>query len=135
MCCLLTWNDSQQVVPAAFDAASMSVNELSEADTELFLHCARPVDMAADAVQLGAVVVLAAKLCEPLWAPSQDGGGYSHSLHICDCGGAAVQAHIGWEGWLESGLALLALERFNQSCLLACQSSATPSAQGRHLFL
>ena len=76
--------------------------------------------MPTDAVQLGAMIVLAAKRGEPLRASTQDGGGHSHRLYVGDSGWAAIQTHISWEGRLESGLALFALQGLNQSCLFTC---------------
>lgn len=45
----------------------------------------------------------------------------SHAQHIpLTSGGAAVEAHVGGEGWLQARLALLALQALNQRRLLAC---------------
>ncbi len=101
----------------------MPLNQLLQTDAQLLLFCAGSVDMPTDAVQLGAVVVLASKRGEPLRASTQDCGGHSHSLYVGDSGWAAIQTHISWEGRLQSGLALLALQGLNQSCLFTCTAT------------
>lgn len=98
----------------------MPVNQFTQADAELLLNCAWPVDMSADAVKLGAMVVLAAKLRKPLWPSAQDGGCNSHCFYIGDCRGAAVQANIGREGRLESRFPLFAFQRLYQCSLFTC---------------
>ena len=65
-----------------------------------------PVDVAADAEQLGAGVVLAPKARKPLGAAPQDGGRHRHGLHVGHRGGAAVQAHARRERRLQARLAL-----------------------------
>ena len=120
---VLTWDDCQQVIPAAAYATSMLLNQLPHRDAKLLLHSHRVVDMPADAEQLGAGIVLAAEAREPLRAPPQDGGCDCYRLDICDSGGAAPQADICREGGLEPGLSLLAFEALDQGCLLACKQT------------
>lgn len=116
-----TRNDGQKVVPTATNSASMLLDELPHGDAQLLLYSYRVVDVAADAEQLGAVVVLAAEAGEPLRAPPQDCGGNSYCFDVCHGGGASPEAHIGWERRLETGLAGLAFQTLNQGCLLACK--------------
>ena len=47
-------------------------------------------------------------------------------------GGAAVEAHVGWEGRLQPRLALLALQRLDQRSLLACRAGRGRGA--KHAF-
>lgn len=47
-----TWDDGEQVVPAAPHAPGMALNQLSERDGQLLLHRTWLVHMTADAVQL-----------------------------------------------------------------------------------
>lgn len=76
--------------------------------------------MPTNAKQLGATVVFAPKRRKPFWTPTKDGGAHRHSLHVGDGAGATIQAHIGRKGGFEAGLALLALERFNERGFLTC---------------
>lgn len=69
----------------------MAFNELFQWDAHCLLHGARPVDVAADAVELGAAIVGPAKAGEPIRAPAEDGGGAGQGLHIVDGGGAACR--------------------------------------------
>ncbi len=104
-----TWNDSQEVIPATTHAASVLLNQLPHGDAQLLLYGHWVVHMSADAEQLGAIVVLTTEAGEPLWASAKDGGGHCNRLDICDSGGAAPEANVGGEGWLQPGLPLLAL--------------------------
>ena len=49
-----TWDDGEQVVPAAAHAAGVALNELLQRDGQLLLHRARRVHVPADAEQLRA---------------------------------------------------------------------------------
>lgn len=115
-----TWDHSKKIVPAAPHTASMLLDQLTHGDAQLLLDCHRVVHMPADAEELGAVVVLAAKARKPLRASPQDGWSDSHCFDISHGGRTAPEADIGWEGWLEPWLPLLALQALDQCCLLAC---------------
>lgn len=92
----------------------MPLNQLLEWDAHLLLHSAGPVDVTADAEQLGAAVVLAAKAGKPLRSSAQDGWTDCHSLYISDSGGTTIQTNTCREGGLEAGLALQQKKRQQQ---------------------
>jgi hypothetical protein len=58
------------------------------------------VDVAADAKQLGASVVLTSKCTEPAASSPQDSRCYCYCLYICDSCWAAEDANVCWEGRL-----------------------------------
>ena len=102
-----TRNDGQKVVPTATNSASMLLDELPHGDAQLLLYSYRVVDVAADAEQLGAVVVLAAEAGEPLRAPPQDCGGNSYCFDVCHGGGASQRPTLAGKGGLRRGLPAL----------------------------
>ena len=55
---------------------------------------------------------------------AEDGGGHGHSLYVGHCGRATEEANVGGERGFETGLALAALERLNQSSLLTADVGA-----------
>ena len=91
---------------------------------ELLLDVAGLVDVARDAEQLGAGVVLAAEAGEPGAAAAQDGAGDRDRLDVVHRRRAAVEAHIGRERRLQPRHALLALEALEQRRLLAADIGA-----------
>ena len=62
----------------------MALNQLLEADTQLLLYCAWPVNMPTDAIELGPMVVLAPKLREPLRPSAKNGGSDCHRFYVGD---------------------------------------------------
>ena len=64
-------------------------------------------------------------VARPRSAPAADGRGHRDGLHIGHRGGAAEEADVGWEWRLEPGLALLALNAFDQRRLLAANVRAS----------
>ena len=111
-------DDAQEVVPAAADAAAVLLDEVLERDGHLLLDDDRVVDVARDGEELGAGVVLAAETSEPGAATAEDGRGHGDGLDVGDRGGAPVEAHVCRERGLQTGLALLALERLDHGSLL-----------------
>ena len=49
---------------------------------------------------------------------AEDGGGHGHGLYVGDRGRATEETNVGRERGFETGLALAALERLDQSSLL-----------------
>lgn len=96
----------------------MPLDQFLQRYAHRLLHCAGPVDVPADAVQLCTAVVGSPKAGKPVWASPQDGGHDCYRLHVVDGGGAAVQAHIGWVGGLDSRLALV--QRPTDSSRVGC---------------
>jgi len=63
-------------------------------------------------------VLITAEALEPTGSSTHDSWAHGHSLDICHCGGAPVQASISWEGRLQSGATGFSLERFDETSLL-----------------
>jgi hypothetical protein len=122
-----SWHDTEQIVPASPHAATVLLDKLLERDAHLLLDDARVVHVTRDAKQLGTLVPFPSERRKPAGSTSTDGGSDSHSLHVGDRGRATEKADVGGERRLETGFALLALERLDERCLLAadvCSSSA-----------
>ena len=125
-------DDGQQIVPAAAHTAAVLLDELLERDGHLLLHRAGIVDVAADAEELGAAVVLATEASEPASTAAQDGGRHRNRLDVGHSGGAAVQADVRRERRLETRLTRLALQTLNQTSLLAADVGAVAA---RHIHV
>src|SRR5581483_6273210 len=117
-------DDGLEIVPAAANAAAMPLDQLAERDTHRLLDIAGALDMARDAKQLRAMVVLRADAGEPGRAAAQDVGRDRDRFDIVDRGRAAIEADIGREWRLQARLTLLALEAFEQRSLLATDIGA-----------
>ena len=113
-----TWNDGFEVVPAAANTAAVFIDEFAKRNGHFLLDCAGVVDVAGNAEELCAGVALPAEGVEPVCAATEDGGGNGDGLDVGDCGGAAEETDGGGEGGLETRLAGLALEGFDQGCFL-----------------
>ncbi len=123
-----TWNNGEEVVPAATNTTTVTLDQFFEGDGHLFLHGARVVDVAGDAEELGAGIVLAAKGGEPRSTTAKNGGGHSDGLDVGDGGGAAVETNVGRERRLQTGLAGLAFQGLDQAGLLTANVSAATAA-------
>src|SRR5690606_22608223 len=84
------------------------------------------IDVSRDAKELGARVVLAAKPREPRRAAPQDFRDDGDGFDVVDGGGATVKAHTGREWGLQTRLALLAFEGFEQRGFLAADIGPCP---------
>ena len=118
-------NDRQQIVPAAADAAAVLLDQLAERDAHGVFHDAGRVDVAGDAVKLGADIVGAADAGEPAGAATQDVRRHRDRLDVVHGGRAAIQADIGRERRLQARLALLAFQAFEQRGFLAADIGAS----------
>ena len=117
-------DDRQQVIPPAPHATAVLLDQFLERDGHLLLHGARFVDVSGDAEKFGAGVVFAAEGREPVGAAAENGGRDGDRFDVRNGRRAAVQADAGGERGLQSGLALLPLERFDQRGFLAADVSA-----------
>ena len=117
-------NDREQIVPAAAHAAGMAIDQFAQRNAHGLFDIARPLDMAGNAIELGAGVVLPADAGEPGRAAPHDVGHLGDGLDIVDGGRAAVEAHIGRERRLQPRLALLAFEAFQERGFLAADIGA-----------
>ena len=113
------WDDGQQIVPAATNAATMTLDELAQWDAHGLFDRAGSHDMARDGKQLGARVLGSTKGRKPRAAPTTDGWGHGHGLHIGHRGGTAKETDVRWKGRLKPWLACFALDAFNQGRLFA----------------
>mmetsp|Transcript_35491 Transcript_35491/g.114080 ORF Transcript_35491/g.114080 Transcript_35491/m.114080 type:complete len:280 (+) Transcript_35491:273-1112(+) len=103
------WDDAQQVVPPSNHVLAVLLQQLLERDGHLLLDRAGVVDVARDAKQLCARVVLPPEGREPVGAAPHDRRRHRDRLHVSNRGRAAVEAGVCREGRLEAGLARLAL--------------------------
>eukprot|EP00354_Favella_ehrenbergii_P010829 CAMPEP_0170466100 /NCGR_PEP_ID=MMETSP0123-20130129/10192_1 /TAXON_ID=182087 /ORGANISM="Favella ehrenbergii, Strain Fehren 1" /LENGTH=420 /DNA_ID=CAMNT_0010732155 /DNA_START=1151 /DNA_END=2414 /DNA_ORIENTATION=- len=118
-------DDGLQVVPAANDATGVALDQLSERDAHLFFNSDRVVDVATDAEEFGARILVATKAAEPVGSAAHDRRAHGDRLHVRDRGRAAVQASVGWEGRLQSGATGLALERLDEGRFLTADVRAS----------
>ena len=114
----------EQIVPAAAHAAGVLLDQFAQRNAHLLFDSARPLDVAGNAIELGAGIVRPADAGEPGRAAPHDVGHLRDGLDIVDGGRAAVEAHIGRERRLEPRHALLAFEAFEQRRLLAADIGA-----------
>src|SRR5215217_1455039 len=119
-----TRNDGEEIVPAAADAAAMLFNDVLERFAQGFLEGRRLVHMARDHEQLGADIVRTADGIEPGAGATEDFGDDGDRLDVVHGGRVAIDAHAGRERRLETGLALLAFERFHQGGFFAADVGA-----------
>ena len=117
-------NDGEQIVPAAAHAAGMPLDQLAQRNAHRLFDIAGPLDVAGDAIKLGAGIVRPADAGEPGGAAAHDVGHLRDGLDIVDRGRAAVEPHIGRERRLEPRHSLLAFEAFEQRRLLAADIGA-----------
>ena len=83
-----------------------------------FVH-ARPLDLTADAEQLGSAVLLRAQLGEPLRPIQDDERHVAERLDIVHRGRALIEARDRWKRRLDARLRALAFERFDERRFLA----------------
>merc|ERR1719173_296662 len=120
-----TRDNTEEVVPASNDTATVSLYQLLQGDAHLLLHSAGVVHVARDVEKLGAGVASAPHTSKPITTPPADGGSISNSFNISDSGGAAKNSNISWEWGLQAGLSLLPLKAFNQGSLLSTDVGAS----------
>merc|ERR1719209_143157 len=120
-----TRDNTEEVVPASNDTATVSLYQLLQGNAHLLFHGAGVVHVARDVEKLGARVTSAAHTSKPITAPPADGGSNSNSFNIGDSGGAAKNSNISWEWGLQAGLSLLPLEALNQGSLLSTDVGAS----------
>jgi hypothetical protein len=104
--------------------AAVLLEQLLQRDGHDLLDIARPLDVAADAHQLGARVVGPAEAREPLGAAANDVRHHRDRLDIVDRGRAAVEPRARRERRLQPRLALLALQAFQQRRLFTADVGA-----------
>ena len=102
----------------------MLLDQFAQRNAHRLFDIARPLDMAGNAIKLGAGVVRPADAGEPGGAAAHDVGHLRDGLDIIHGGRAAVEAHIGGERRLQPRLALLAFEAFEQRRLFAADVGA-----------
>ena len=102
----------------------MFLDQFAKRDSHFFFDIAGAVHMAGDAEQLRACVASLAKGREPVRSAPQDGRGNGNRFNIVHCRRAAIKAGTCREWRLQARLALLALQRFDQRCLLAADIGA-----------
>merc|ERR1719273_2260087 len=120
-----TRDNTEEVVPASNDTATVSLYQLLQGDAHLLLHGAGVVHVARDVEKLGAGVTSAAHASKPITTPPADGRSNSNSFNIGDSGGAAKNSNISREWGLQAGLSLLPLKAFNQGSLLSTNVGAS----------
>ena len=102
----------------------MGVDQLAQRNPHCFLDGARLLHVAGDAEQLGAGIVGPSDAGEPGRAAPQDVRHDRDRLDVVDRARTAVEADIGRERRLQTRLALLAFEAFEQRGLLAADIGA-----------
>jgi hypothetical protein len=114
-----TGDDPLQVLPSAPDTTAVLLDQLLEGDAHLLFDDARVVDVSRDAKDFSARVPLPAETGEPGASSARDSRGHSDGLDVGDGRGTTKETDIGRERGLETGLALLALDRLDERRLLA----------------
>src|SRR5438105_13310436 len=97
----------------------MPLYQLPHRDAHRLLDVAGRLDVAGNAEDLGTGVARTADGGKPRGAPLQDGRRGRDRFDVVDCRRTTIEADGRREGWLQARLALLALEAFEQSRLLA----------------
>ena len=120
-------NHGLELAPVAHAAGQGQ--QVLERGAHVDLEVARIVEVAGHGEQLDAAVVGDAEIGEPLTAVAHDGRHRGQGFGVVDRGRTAVQTEVGRERRLEAGLALLALEGFEQGRFLAADVGA--GAEGR----
>ena len=105
-------------------AAGQPVDQSAGRDAELDLVVAGPLHVAGDRDDLGAGRLLGAEALEPVGARGDDVRHVGERLDVVDQGRPVVEALDGREGRLQPRVAALALERVEQSGLLAADVGA-----------
>ena len=118
-------DDGEQIVPAAAHAAGMFVDQLAQWDAHRLFDVASLVHMAGDAKHFCAGVVRTADAREPIGAAAQNGRRNRDAFDIVDSGWAAIEPDIRRERRLETRLALLAFQAFEQRGFLAADIGAS----------
>ena len=103
----------------------MALNKLPKRDAHLLLNSDRVVDMATDAEEFGARILVTAEAIEPVGSTAHDSRAYGHGLDICHRRRAAVQTSVGWEGRLQTRATGLAFERLDERGLFSTDVSAS----------
>src|SRR5205085_10517695 len=113
-----------QIVPAATDAAAMTLDQFTERQPHRLFDVAGPLDMPGDAKQLCADIVRPSDRGKPGRATAQNVGCNRNRLDVVDRGRATIEADIRREWRLQARLALLAFEAFEQRGFLAADIGA-----------
>src|SRR6202158_1161680 len=113
-----------EIIPAAADAAAMTLDQLPEWNPHCLFDVAGTLDMAGDAEQFGADIVGPADRGEPRRAPPQNIRRDRDRLDIVYGGWTAIETDIGREWRLQPRHALLAFEAFQERRLFAANISA-----------
>jgi hypothetical protein len=122
-------NDPLQILPSAPDTTAVLLQQLLERNTHLLLDNTWVVDVSGDTEQLGPAVPLASESGKPATASTSDRGGDSDGLDVGYGGRTAEETDIGGEWGLETGLALLPLQRLDESGLFSADVSAGTSVE------
>src|SRR5439155_318446 len=110
--------------PAPRDAPTVLVDQLAQGNPHRQLVDTGIVDMAAQAVELGAAVPLGADRAEPLPAALHDVRHARQGLHVVHDGRAAEEPYDRREGRLETRPPALSLERFDEPGLFTADVGA-----------
>src|SRR5262245_42324744 len=102
----------------------MPLDQLLERDAHLLFDIARRVDVAGEAVDLGAGILRSADAREPSGAAAQYRRHHRDGLDIVDRGRAAVEPDLRRKGRFQPRLALAAFKAFEQASLLAANIGA-----------
>mmetsp|Transcript_32617 Transcript_32617/g.54989 ORF Transcript_32617/g.54989 Transcript_32617/m.54989 type:complete len:248 (-) Transcript_32617:558-1301(-) len=114
-----SWDNGLEIAPTPSHTTAVLFQQFPEGDAHLLLDHHGVVHMTRDTEQLGARVVGSAHACKPACASTKNGRGYCHRLYIGNRGRAAEKTDVGRKRWLQTRLALAALQRFNQRSLFA----------------
>lgn len=97
----------------------MLLDQVLQRDAHLILNHTWVVYVPADAEDFGTLVPLPPKARKPAPATTADSWSDGDSLNISNGRGAAEEPDVGWEGRLQTRLALLSLDGLDQRRLLA----------------
>ena len=110
-------------------AARVLLEDLAGRGAHRQLPQARPADLAAHAIELGARVLAAAQSLEPGRAMGEDVRNVRQGLHVVDDRGPAPESDHRGEGRLRARVGALALERVEQTGLLTAHVPAGAEVQ------
>ncbi|WPK23735.1 hypothetical protein PUMCH_000980 [Australozyma saopauloensis] len=122
-----TWDDTQQVVPSAFNTTTVLLQQLLQRNGHFFLNSTWLIDVTGDTEQFGSGVSLTTKACEPVTTSSQNGWSNSNGLDIGNSGWSTEQTNTGREWRLQSWLTGLTLYGLNERGLLTTNVSTHTS--------
>ena len=122
-------NDGQQIVPTAANTAAMLFDQIAERNAHRLFDDARPFDMPADLIELGAVIVLTAEAREPGRSAAQDRRHHRNALDIVHRRRAAIKTGTCREWWLEAGLTLFAFKALDHRGFFTADIGACTAVQ------